>query len=119
MVENYRNMEKLPAGSAERKQTAERFRAELYDLILQSRLDESYQERLRSAMQQAFGSLDGLGVFVRSDTNVEDLACFTGAVLNLTLPNVVGFENVVDGIAKVWASPFTERAFAWRQSHME
>ena len=119
MVENYRNMEKLPAGSAERKQTAERFRAELYDLILQSRLDESYQERLRSAMQQAFGSLDGLGVFVRSDTNVEDLAGFTGAGLNLTLPNVVGFDNVVDGIAKVWASPFTARAFAWRQSHME
>ncbi|MGB5611334.1 MAG: PEP/pyruvate-binding domain-containing protein, partial [Sedimenticolaceae bacterium] len=119
MVENYRNIEKLPAGSAERKETAERFRAELYDLILQARLDESYQQRLRSAMQQAFGSLDGLGVFVRSDTNVEDLAGFTGAGLNLTLPNVVGFDNVVDGIIKVWASPFTARAFAWRQSHME
>jgi len=119
MVENYRNIEKLPAGSAERKETAERFRAELYDLIMQARLDESYQQRLRSAMQQAFGSLDGLGVFVRSDTNVEDLAGFTGAGLNLTLPNVVGFDNVVDGITKVWASPFTARAFAWRQSHME
>ncbi len=119
MVENYRNMEKLPAGSAERKQTAERFRAELYELILQARLGAGYQERLRVAMQQAFGSLDGLGVFIRSDTNVEDLAGFTGAGLNLTLPNVVGFDNVVDGIAKVWASPFTARAFAWRQSHME
>ncbi|MGB5569369.1 MAG: PEP/pyruvate-binding domain-containing protein, partial [Sedimenticolaceae bacterium] len=119
MVENYRNIEKLPAGSAERKETAERFRAELYDLILQARLDEGYQQRLRSSMQQAFGSLDRLGVFVRSDTNVEDLAGFTGAGLNLTLPNVVGFDNVVDGITKVWASPFTARAFAWRQSHME
>jgi hypothetical protein len=30
----------------------------------------------------------------------------------------VGFENLLDGISKVWASPFTARAFAWRQSHM-
>jgi len=119
MVENYRHIEQLPAGSAERKQTAERFRAELYDLILASRLDENYQQRLRIAMQQAFGPLEGLGVFIRSDTNVEDLAGFTGAGLNLTLPNVVGFDNVVNGIPKVWASPFTARAFAWRQSHME
>ncbi len=44
---------------------------------------------------------------------------FTGAGLNLTLPNVVGFDNIVKGIAQVWASPFTARAFAWRQSRME
>ncbi len=119
MVQNYRHIEQLPAGSAERKQTAESFRAELYELILASRLDENYQQRLRTAMQKAFGSLEGLGVFIRSDTNVEDLAGFTGAGLNLTLPNVVGFDNVVNGIADVWASPFTARAFAWRQSHME
>jgi hypothetical protein len=31
---------------------------------------------------------------------------------------VVGFENLLRGIADVWASPFTARAFAWRQSHM-
>ena len=119
MVQNYRNIEKLPAGSAERKETTERFRAELYDLILQARLDAGYQKRLRAAMQKALGSLDRVGVFIRSDTNVEDLPGFTGAGLNLTLPNVVGFDNVVDGIAKVWASPFTARAFAWRQSHMD
>jgi phosphoenolpyruvate synthase/pyruvate phosphate dikinase len=77
------------------------------------------QQRLRKSMEQAFGSLDNVGVFIRSDTNVEDLAGFTGAGLNLTLPNVVGFDNVVNGIADVWASPFTARAFAWRQSHME
>ena len=38
---------------------------------------------------------------------------------NLTLFNVVGFENVVKGIAEVWASPYTARAWAWRQSHMK
>jgi len=119
MVENYRAIEKLPAGSQQRHDTAEAFRAELYDIIAVARLDAELQQSLRTAMQQAFGSLDGLGVFIRSDTNVEDLAGFTGAGLNLTLPNVVGFENVVNGIADVWASPFTARAFAWRQSHME
>jgi hypothetical protein len=119
MVENYRHIEGLPAGSPERQKTTEDFRAELYELILQARLDPSMQQELRETMEQAFGSLDGLGVFVRSDTNVEDLAGFTGAGLNLTLPNVVGFENVLAAIPKVWASPFTARAYAWRQSHME
>ncbi|RLA51590.1 MAG: hypothetical protein DRR42_09950 [Gammaproteobacteria bacterium] len=119
MVENYRHIEGLPAGSQERRNTTEQFRGELYELILQARLNNSMQEQLRSTMQEAFGSVDGVGVFVRSDTNVEDLAGFTGAGLNLTLPNVVGFENVVKAIPKVWASPFTARAYAWRQSHME
>ena len=119
MVENYRAIEKLPAGSQQRHDRAEPFRAELYNLILQSRLDAQMQQRLRTAMEQAFGPLDNVGVFIRSDTNVEDLAGFTGAGLNLTLPNVVGFDKVVNGIADVWASPFTARAFAWRQSHME
>jgi hypothetical protein len=35
------------------------------------------------------------------------------------LPNVVGFDKVLEAIPQVWASPFTARAFAWRQSHME
>ena len=119
MVAGYRHIESLPEGSAERAATTENFRAELYQLVLAARLDESMQQQLRSAMEKAFGSLDGLGVFVRSDTNVEDLAGFTGAGLNLTLPNVVGFDNVLRAIPRVWASPFTARAFAWRQSHMD
>ena len=58
------------------------------------------------------------GVFIRTDTNVEDLPGFTGAGLNLTLFNIVGFDNIVKGITEVWASPYTARAWAWRQSHM-
>ena len=38
---------------------------------------------------------------------------------NLTVANVVGFEKVLAAIPRVWASPFTERAYAWRQAHME
>jgi hypothetical protein len=59
------------------------------------------------------------GVYIRSDTNVEDLPGFTGAGLNLTLFNVVGFDNIVKGILEVWASPYTQRAWAWRQAHMK
>ena len=49
---------------------------------------------------------------------MEDLAGFTGAGLNLTLPNVVSFDELLASITRVWASPFTARAFGWRQSHM-
>ncbi len=55
------------------------------------------------------------GVFVRSDTNAEDLPGFVGAGLNLTLPNVRGVANVFAAIKEVWASPFQEKAFSWRQ----
>ena len=119
MVEEYAKIRAMPAGSGQRKDYAEAFRAELYQLILDAPLDDKFQAALRKAMQKAFGDLDNIGVFVRSDTNVEDLPGFTGAGLNLTLPNVIGFDNVVSAINRVWASPFTQRAFAWRQSHMD
>jgi hypothetical protein len=119
MIAQYHRLDALPPDSARRSAETEAFRAELHDLVAHARFDAAFRTRLRAAMVQTFGSLDGLGVFIRSDTNVEDLPGFTGAGLNLTLPNVVGFDNIVAGIAKVWASPFTARAFAWRQSHME
>jgi phosphoenolpyruvate synthase/pyruvate phosphate dikinase len=55
-----------------------------------------------------------LGVFVRSDTNAEDLPEFTGAGLNLTVPNQVGTQQIIQAIKNVWASPFSERAYDWR-----
>ncbi len=79
---------------------------------------DAFRARLREALEETFGSADTPGVFVRSDTNVEDLPGFTGAGLNLTVPNVVGFESIVRTIRRVWASPFSERAYAWRQAHM-
>ena len=118
MVANYADLALLPMGSAEHSQKAETFRAELYDIVINTKLSAEFKGKLRAAMKETFGSESPPGVFVRSDTNVEDLAGFTGAGLNLTLPNVVGFDNLVQSIASVWASPFTARAFAWRQSHM-
>ncbi len=72
----------------------------------------------RVAVEAQFGADGTFGVFVRSDTNVEDLPGFTGAGINLTVPNVVGFDNIVQAMRKVWASPFTERSYGWRQGIM-
>jgi phosphoenolpyruvate synthase/pyruvate phosphate dikinase len=91
----------------------------LEDYILNVEFDDDFRRRLAAAMETVFGPDGTYGVFVRSDTNVEDLPGFTGAGLNKTIPNVVGFENVLAAIPKVWASPFSKRAFAWRQSHMD
>ncbi len=94
------------------------FLAQLRDWIIHTDPGETFRMRLRTAMTEVFGSVDDVGVFVRSDTNVEDLPGFTGAGLNRTVPNVVGFEQIVQAIQQVWASPFTERAYGWRQAHM-
>ena len=80
---------------------------------------EEFRRQLQAAMQDTFGPDGSYGVFVRSDTNVEDLPGFTGAGLNLTVPHVVGFENIMAAIQRVWASPFSERAFRWRQAYMQ
>jgi hypothetical protein len=57
-----------------------------------------------------------VGLFVRSDTNVEDLDNFNGAGLNLTLFNRRSLQDVYAGLKEVWASPFTYRSFSWRQT---
>ena len=76
-------------------------------------------EEFRQSLETNFGPSGSYGVFVRSDTNVEDLPGFTGAGINLTVPNVVGFENIVAAMREVWASPFTERSYGWRQGIMD
>ena len=57
-------------------------------------------------------------VVLRSDTNMEDLKEFTGAGLNLTLFNILSEKNIIEGIKRVWASPYTERSFKWRQKYL-
>ena len=118
MVKSYAELATIPVNDPLHASKAEAFRAKLYDIVINTKLSPGFREKLSAAMEETFGSDNPPGVFVRSDTNVEDLAGFTGAGLNLTLPNVVGHENLLKSIAEVWASPFTARAFAWRQSHM-
>lgn len=82
-------------------------------------LGDELKPLLRESMKTTFGEDGSYGVFVRSDTNIEDLPGFTGAGLNKTVPNVVGFDNVLKAIKEVWVSPFTDRAFGWRQGLMD
>jgi len=119
MVASLRNLEALPPGSPEAADQAEKLRAEIYSTIRNTDPGPEFRKQLRAAMAKEFGADFKGGVFVRSDTNVEDLPGFTGAGLNLTLFNIVGFENIVKAIQEVWASPYTARAWAWRQSHMK
>jgi len=59
------------------------------------------------------------GVFVRSDTNVEDLPQFSGAGLNLTVAHQTTTEEVLRSVKRVWTSPFSERAYLWRSQILE
>lgn len=118
MVGQFRALEALPAGAPATAQASEKLRAEIYRHVRTTDPGPAFREHLKAAMAREFGADFKGGVFVRSDTNVEDLPGFTGAGLNLTLPNVVGFEKLMDGLSEVWASPYTARAWAWRQSHM-
>ena len=93
--------------------------ATLRDAINAMQLKPQFVSELRSSFSKIFGSPIGqTPVFLRSDTNMEDLKEFTGAGLNLTLFNVVQEQQILDGIKKVWASPYTERSFKWRQAYL-
>jgi len=73
------------------------------------------EHNFKSILGKEIGNIP---VFLRSDTNMEDLKDFTGAGLNLTLFNVVDKTKILDGIKSVWASPYTERSFKWRQKYL-
>lgn len=74
---------------------------------------------LKESFANTFGKEMGkVPVFLRSDTNMEDLKDFTGAGLNLTVFNVLDAEKITQGIKDVWASPYTERSFKWRQRYL-
>lgn len=78
-----------------------------------------FEARLADRFAETLGKrLGDLPVFIRSDTNMEDLPDFTGAGLNLTVFNVRDTEKIRQGIRDVWASPFTERGYLWRQKFM-
>lgn len=91
----------------------------LRDAIKQIALLPAFVDSLEAAFPVVFGAkIAEVPVFVRSDTNMEDLKDFTGAGLNLTVPNVVKREDILQAIRDVWASPFTERSYRWRQKYL-
>ncbi|MBW2429398.1 MAG: hypothetical protein JRF56_10590, partial [Deltaproteobacteria bacterium] len=117
--QQYALIESLAAEPRKQERITRQFLERMRDWILNADPGDDFRRRLQETMAETFGPDGSYGVFVRSDTNVEDLPGFTGAGLNLTVVNVVGFENVLEAINRVWASPFTERAYRWRQSYME
>ena len=118
MRQQYSLIESLENNRPKQEQITRQFLEHMRDWIVNADPGEAFRDRLKEAMVKTFGPDGSYGVFVRSDTNVEDLPGFTGAGLNLTVVNVVGFDNVLAAISRVWASPFTERAYRWRQSYM-
>lgn len=79
-------------------------------------LSEHHRTELVAAMDAEFGDAENLGLFLRSDTNVEDLPQFTGAGLSETLPNVTGLDRQLGTIPRIWASVLSPRAIAWRSN---
>jgi phosphoenolpyruvate synthase/pyruvate phosphate dikinase len=119
MKSEYAKIATLPRGSEARGRRVSTVLKTLRKWIVTTDPGPDFRAQLREALDANLGTKAESGVFVRSDTNVEDLAGFTGAGLNLTVPNVVGFERIVAAVQQVWSSPFTERAYSWRQAHME
>jgi phosphoenolpyruvate synthase/pyruvate phosphate dikinase len=116
MKTEYPRLEALP----EAKQQAQVavFLKRLRDWIQTTDPGSGFRQGLKMGLDR-MGPDGSFGVFVRSDTNVEDLPGFTGAGLNLTVPHVVGSDAVLAAVRDVWASPFTDRAYGWRQGNME
>ncbi|MGB1882971.1 MAG: PEP/pyruvate-binding domain-containing protein [Gammaproteobacteria bacterium] len=98
-----------------RAETAEALHQTLFDWIQRQPVPELLAGRIRAALEGQLGA-HRVAVFIRSDSNVEDQQSFSGAGLNLTLPNVVGIDNILAAIPTVWASPYSQRAFRWRRA---
>ncbi len=93
--------------------------ATLREAIAEIRIQGKLIAQLRSGFSEVLGDRFGaVPVFLRSDTNMEDLADFTGAGLNKTVFNVVKETAILNGIKEVWASPYTERSYRWRQRYL-
>ena len=100
------------------KQLLERlkvFRGLLKNITLSPDLIANLSRQFKTVFGKEMGEVP---VFIRSDTNMEDLKDFTGAGLNLTVFNVLEKEKILQGIRDVWVSPFTERSYRWRQKYL-
>ncbi len=105
------------------EKTIEEFQLKELEVLRQAIKNMPLKENFMTDLEQKFkkvlgNSIGAIPVFLRSDTNMEDLKDFTGAGLNLTLFNVAEKEKILQGIKDVWASPYTERSFKWRQKFL-
>jgi hypothetical protein len=92
----------------------------LRKLIAEMPLKKTFVSDLERSFKRILNkNLGDIPVFLRSDTNMEDLKDFTGAGLNLTVFNVQAKEKILQGIKDVWASPYVERSYKWRQKYLK
>ncbi|MBT5230335.1 MAG: hypothetical protein HOM11_08655, partial [Methylococcales bacterium] len=95
MKASYAQIAEMPVDSAERAKKVSEFLGRLRHWIETTDPGVAFREKLKTALQAHFGDDGQFGVFVRSDTNVEDLPGFTGAGLNHTVGNVIGYDNIL------------------------
>lgn len=92
-----------------RRKALAQLRAELAALPLDS-------ARSMSWLQQWRTQLSGKSVFVRSSSNSEDLANFSGAGLYTTVPNAKTDEALLNAVKTVWASVYNAEAYEARRA---
>ncbi|NNE31096.1 MAG: phosphoenolpyruvate synthase [Winogradskyella sp.] len=113
------DMKKQGASEAEVEKFQLAALEKLHKAIINIDLKTVFISELKSQFLKIFGNrLGDIPVFLRSDTNMEDLKEFTGAGLNLTLFNILNEDEILNGIKRVWASAYTERSFKWRQKYL-
>lgn len=88
---------------------------ELRSAILAAPIDTTLLDEVTTQAEALGTSDEDRGVFVRSSTNAEDLAGFSGAGLYDTVPFVMGREKLEIAIKTVWASVWNKRAYEERQ----
>jgi len=94
------------ASRGERRELLAALRADLQQMPVPDELARQWQARWQA-------QLGGDGVFVRSSSNSEDLANFSGAGLYTTVPNVR--QQLADAVRTVWASVWNAEAFEARR----
>jgi hypothetical protein len=72
-------------------------------------------EKLAAAIRQAYATLGGGPVAVRSSATAEDLVGAAFAGQQDTYLNVIGAIAVLDAVRRCWGSLWTERALAYRR----
>jgi phosphoenolpyruvate synthase/pyruvate phosphate dikinase len=85
--------------------------AALRKAIVDAPVPPELRERVDAALTELTAGDAGVGVFVRSSTNCEDLPGFSGAGLYDTVPNVKGTDATITAIKQVWASVWNLGAY--------
>ncbi len=98
-------LDAAPTAGARRELLAA-LRSDLLALPVPTGMEAKWQERWQA-------QLAGAGVFVRSSSNSEDLANFSGAGLYTTVPHVR--EQLGQAVKTVWASVWNAEAFEARR----